>query len=204
MEDKRIFITPYREELIKKLEITEEDILRIFDEKSDKAGFFKKGTGKKLRKRCTPIEKFAYPVDQIVAVHDEQHPDEKIDKSPLAAISGWFLVNAGGAYGVLLIYEHEAFILHQKFGANFGLLGLAANTKDLTAKMPIDLQKLIKANPLAKTSVFNYLHYGRFAFYVCSPLEVLHGLIMAKNVCDGHATEVAGNEILDAARKMDL
>lgn len=204
MEDKRIFITPYREGLVERLGITEEDVLKVFDEKSDKAGFFKRGTGKKLRKRCTPIEKFAYPVDQIIAVHDEQHPDEKIDRSPLAAISGWFLVNAGGAYGVLLIYEHEAFILHQRFGANFGFAGLAASAKDLTAKMPIDLRKLTKGNELKKTSVFNYLHYGRFAFYVCSPLEVLHGMIMAKRICDGDPAEVTGNEVLDAAREMAL
>ncbi len=204
MKDERIFITPYREGLIERLGITEEDVLKIFDEKSEKAGFFKKGTGKKLRKRCTPIDKFAYPVDQIVAVHDEQHPDEKIDRSPLAAISGWFLVNSMVAYGVLLIYEHEAYILHQKFGANLGLAGLVASAKDLTAKMPIDLQKLVKGNALAKTSVFNYLHYGRYAFYVCSPLEVLHGLTLAKKACDGDPVEVTGDEVLDAAIRMAL
>lgn len=204
VKDQRLFITPYRERLLEKLGISEEDVLKVFDEKSASAGFFKKGTGKKLRKRCTPIGKFAYSIDQIVGVYDEQHPEEKLDKEPLSVISGWFLVNGGGAYGLLLIYKDQAFILHQKFGANFGLVGLAATVKDLTRKMPIDLNKLIKANPLTKTSVFNYLHYGRFAFYVCSPLEVIHGLSTAKSLAEGGEGSITGEEIIRIAKQMSL
>lgn len=203
-EDPRLFITPYRENLLEKLGISEEDILTIFDEKSSNAGFFKRGTGKKLRKRCTPIDKFAYLIDQVVGVYDEQHPNEKLNKEPLAAVQGWFVVNGAGAYGVLLIYQDQAFILHTKFGANFGLVGLAATAKDLTRKMPVDLAKLVKANPLNKTSVFNYLHYGRFAFYVCSPLEVIHGLKIAKKLVDGDSPDITGSDIIETAKGMSL
>ena len=183
--------------------VSEEDVLKVFDQKSASAGFFKRGVGKKLRRQASNRERINNKTRMVVGCYEEQHK-EKIDHNPLAVIEGFFCVNGGTAEGVLLIYEDKAFLVHIRFGASFGLVGLALNARDMVSIMPIELPKLVDENPLTNIKPFNYLKYGRYAFYVYSPYQVIYGLLLAKKIVSKQSTAVSGSEIVNTANMMSI
>lgn len=185
------------------LEISEKEINNIFLERSANAGFFRKGFGKKVVKKNDELRKSEDRYDAILGCLEEQK-DGYIEDGYLSMVAGYFYANAGVCLGILVLYSDRAFIYHVKFNMNFGLIGIASAKNHCINTINVDIKKLVESNKLNSTKPFNYLHYGRYAFYTQSPLEVIHCLTIAQKIVNNENPQTNKEELINITNSIAI